>query len=168
MSNSFLGHPDQRSIFGRERPSHIDPNQLCPIPDIDFAAAPIVRFAARSLFPMPKGSLLSHSSRHTADRQATQRRRISRLRPIIRFILFVIFARKFRTDLCRERRTPVTGLSQKMIKNRCGRSYAASSISALHPLSTCASFTAKSSKMSATGHYACLLREKGAACHCVR
>ena len=34
------------------------------------------------------------------------------------FILFVIFARKFRPDLCRERRTPVTGLSQKMIKKQ--------------------------------------------------
>ena len=37
-------------------------------------------------------------------------------------------------------------------------------ILALHPLSTCSSFRAKSSKMSATGHCACLPREKGAAC----
>jgi hypothetical protein len=42
-------------------------------------AAPIVRYAASSLLP--------HSSRYTADRQANQRRRISRMRTII-FLFF--------------------------------------------------------------------------------
>jgi hypothetical protein len=37
---------------------------------------------------------LSHSSRYTAGRQATQRRRISRLRPIIRFYSFCFFRPK--------------------------------------------------------------------------
>jgi hypothetical protein len=43
-------------------------------------AASIVRYAASSLLP--------HSSRYTADRQANQQRRISRLRTIILFYSF--------------------------------------------------------------------------------
>ena len=52
-------------------------------------------------FALPPGlcslcerSLLSHSRRYTADRQATQRRRISRLRPTIRFYSFCYFCPK--------------------------------------------------------------------------
>ena len=120
MSNSFLGHPD-RVIFGRVWPSHIDLNQQCPIPDIDFAAAPIVRFAARSLFAMPKG-LYCHTRADTLQTaRQTSDGEFRACVQFIRFILFVIIARKFRPDLCRGRRTPVTGLSQKMIKNKCGR-----------------------------------------------
>ena len=37
---------------------------------------------------------MSHSNRYTADRQATQRRRISRLRPTIRFYSFCYFCPK--------------------------------------------------------------------------
>ena len=93
MSNSFLGHPD-KVIFGRVWPSHIDPNQLCPIPDIDFAAAPDRSLCRQVFVRYAERSLLSHSRRYTADRQATQRRRISRLRPTIRFYSFCYFCPK--------------------------------------------------------------------------
>jgi hypothetical protein len=69
--------PGQESIYDREQPTHFDADQTCPIPDR--LSAPIVRYAAKSL--------LSHSSRYTADCQATQRRRISRLR--IKSLCFV-------------------------------------------------------------------------------
>jgi hypothetical protein len=71
--------------------------------------------------------------------------------------------------ICRGRRTPVTGLRLQANGRGADASFfAASSILALHPLSTCSSFRAKSSKMSATGHYACPHGEKGAALLYVR
>jgi hypothetical protein len=94
MSNSFLGHPD-RDRFSAEsnqatliQINHVRYRTLILPPP----AAPIVRYAAGSLFAMPQDLLLSHSSQYTADRQATQRRRISRLRPIIRFYSFCFFS----------------------------------------------------------------------------
>jgi hypothetical protein len=80
--------PGQRSIFGRERPSHIDPNQLCPIPDIDFAAARIVRYAERSLFAMPKGLYC----RTQADtRQTAKQPSGGEFRPCAQLFVFILF-----------------------------------------------------------------------------
>jgi hypothetical protein len=111
VSNSFLGHPD-KVIFGRVRPSHIDPNQ-CPMPDIDFAAAPIVRFAAESLLAMPSGLYC----RTRADtRQTARQTSDGEFRACVQlfvFILFAFFARPFRPDLCRGLRTPVPGVVSK-------------------------------------------------------
>jgi hypothetical protein len=33
--NSSLEHPQRTKLATGDRQSHIDPNQLCPIPDID-------------------------------------------------------------------------------------------------------------------------------------
>jgi hypothetical protein len=48
MPNSFFGHADKYKFYGRDRPSHIDPNQVCPIPD----RLPLrfVHYPASSLF----------------------------------------------------------------------------------------------------------------------
>jgi hypothetical protein len=108
-------------------------------------------------------SLLPHSSRYTADRQATRRRILRLLAKIIFVSPRSVSPRYIEGDGPRQPDSPSKRQMASQSSRRGRFLFAAPSILALRPLSTCSSFRAKSSKMSATGHCACLPHEKGAA-----
>jgi hypothetical protein len=121
-------------------------------------AAPIVRYAASSLF-----------------RHQTDARRIAGHTGCGEFRAcgqkFSCLARICPARTYPGRRTSIAGSDSKrhIQANGAGANasfFAACSIFALDPLSTCASFRAKSSKMSATGHYACSPGTRADCGHC--
>jgi hypothetical protein len=112
MSNSFLGHPDKNQFAAETGQA-----TLIQIKNVRYRTLICrfeIRYAARSLLP--------HSRRYTAVRQATQQQGISRLRTKILFVSLKAVSPKFVSPrLCRGRRTPEAGLRLASERSRRGR-----------------------------------------------